>query len=153
MTSQRLTAYAKRKNYPFSAFTPQREKRSAGRERKPLWVETLAVSFALDEDLAYDPYLNVIHQSKRQLKELSRMFFTSRLNDISTSGHTLAGSIDTYLGHGIRTFMNRFPPDGKNAQVPARLGRRQHYRPCRKKILDGASFTTKCQGRSCTQPG
>jgi glycosyltransferase involved in cell wall biosynthesis len=126
MTSQRLTAYAKSKGYPFLCI-------HAGKKTEEwqdgsvtyLSLKRSPVSFKLDEDLAYDPlFQRHTNRVLRQILEFKPdVIHITGLNDVSIVGAYLAwklqiallGSWHTNLhefaAHRLRNML-RFLPNG-----------------------------------------
>lgn len=143
MTSQRLTAYAKRKNYPFLCIhaAKKEEIRQEGSVTF-MALKRSPVSFALDEDLAYDPlFQRHSRKVERQLKEFKPdVLHITGLNDISIVGAYLGwkhqipilGSwhtnIHEFASHRMAKML-RFLPGSVAGSITSLA---------EKKILDGA---------------
>lgn len=143
MTSQRLTAYAKSKGYPFLCI-------HAGKKNEEwqdgsvsyLSLKRSPVSFKLDEDLAYDPlFQRHTNRVLRQILEFEPdVIHITGLNDVSIVGAYLAwklqiallGSwhtnIHEFAAHRLRNML-RFLPNGFVSRVTGFAER---------KIFDGA---------------
>ena len=143
MTSRRLIGYAKKNGYPFLCV-------HAGRKNEITEDETITYlslkrspfSFALDEDLAYDPFFQ--RHTNRVLREIIKfkpdVIHITGLNDVSIIGAYLAwklqlpllGSWHTNLHEFAArrlTRMFRFLPDSTLAKLTTLAER---------KIMDGA---------------
>jgi len=143
MTSQRLTAYAKKKNFPYLCIhaAKKEETRQEGSvtfmslRRSPL-------SFSLDEELAYDPFFQRhVRKVEKQLLDFDAdVIHITGLNDVSIIGAYLGwkyqipllGSwhtnIHEFASHRLQILL-RFLPDGFVKKITGLAER---------KILDGA---------------
>ncbi len=143
MTSQRLTGYAKKKNYPFLCIYAARK----GETRQEGSVTFFSLkrsflSFSLDEELAYDPFFQRhIRKVEKQLLDFDPdVIHITGLNDVSIMGAYLGwkyqipilGSWHTNLhefaAHRLQKMM-RFLPEGFVKKITDLAER---------KILDGA---------------
>lgn len=143
MTSQRLTAYAKRKNYPYLCIHAAR-KNEVWQDGSVTYMtlKRSPLSFSLDEELAYDPFFQR-HAGKidKQLQEFNPdVIHITGLNDISIVGAYLGwkyqipilGSWHTNLhefaAHRLAKML-RFLPSGIVSKITGFA---------EKRILDGA---------------
>jgi phosphatidylinositol alpha 1,6-mannosyltransferase len=143
MTSQRLVAFAKRKNYPYLCI--HAAKKAATWQDGSVTYMTLKrspLSFSLDEDLAYDPFFQR-HAGKidRQLREFKPdVLHITGLNDISIVGAYLGWKYQIPILGSWHTNIHEF--------AAHRLAKILRFLPssfvkgitglAEKKILDGA---------------
>ena len=143
MTCQRLTAYAKRNGYPFLCIYAG-PKTEAWRDESVsyLTLKRSPVSFALDEELAYDPFFQ--RHANRVLRQIHEfkpdVIHITGVNDVSIVGAYLAwklqipilGSWHTnvheFAAHRLKKVL-RFLPNGFVSKVAGFAER---------KIFDGA---------------
>jgi phosphatidylinositol alpha 1,6-mannosyltransferase len=143
MTSQRLTAYAKRKNYPFlCVHAARKEELRQDGSVTFMALRRSPVSFSLDEELAYDPLFQR-HSRKidRQIQEFEPdVIHITGLNDISIVGAYLGWKYQIPILGSWHTNLHEF--------AAHRLAKMLRFLPAavvngianfaEKKILDGA---------------
>ncbi len=143
MTSQRLVAYAKRKNYPYLCIHAAREN-AAWQDGSVsyLSLKRSPLSFSLDEELAYDPFFQ--RYSGRVDKQLDEfkpdVIHITGLNDISIVGAYLGWRHQIPILGSWHTNLHEF--------AAHRLAKLLRFLPTRliknitgfaeKRILDGA---------------
>lgn len=111
MTSQRLTAYAKRNVYPFLCIHAAKETKAWQDESVSyLSLKRSPVSFSLDEDLAYDPLFQ--RHTGKVLRELVKfqadVIHITGLNDVSIVGAYLAWKLQIPMVGSWHTNLHEF---------------------------------------------
>lgn len=111
MTSQRLVAFAKRKNYPYLCIHAAR-KNQVWQDGSVSYMalKRSPVSFSLDEELAYDPFFQrYAGRIDRQLQEFKPdVVHITGLNDISIVGAYLAWKYQIPLLGSWHTNLHEF---------------------------------------------
>ena len=111
MTSQRLTAYAKRHDYPFlCVHAGKRVETTLDGSITYLALKRSPVSFALDEDLAYDPLFQ--RHTNRVLRAIldfrPDVMHITGLNDVSIIGAYIAWKLQIPLVGSWHTNLHEF---------------------------------------------